>query len=169
MRIRSLNLGEIAVALLVILLGVFMIWEASGYPFGSLRRMGPGFFPVWLGVVLILFGAALLLEVSFLEVRRLAVPVRALVLVPLGLVAFALMVEPFGLVPATFVLIVLSALASRPVRLQVVFWTAVVVTAMGYLVFLRGFGIPLDAIGWHGELSVVRVNVRDIRPLLSHR
>jgi homogentisate 1,2-dioxygenase len=28
---------------------------------------------------------------------------------------------------------------------------------------------PLDAIGWHGELSVVRLHVRDIRPLMSHR
>jgi len=28
---------------------------------------------------------------------------------------------------------------------------------------------PLDAIGWHGELSVVRINVRDLRPLMSHR
>lgn len=28
---------------------------------------------------------------------------------------------------------------------------------------------PLDAIGWHGELSVWRLNVRDIRPVMSHR
>ncbi|NVJ60274.1 MAG: homogentisate 1,2-dioxygenase [Gammaproteobacteria bacterium] len=28
---------------------------------------------------------------------------------------------------------------------------------------------PLDAIGWHGDLSVVRINWRDIRPLMSHR
>ena len=28
---------------------------------------------------------------------------------------------------------------------------------------------PLDVVGWHGELSVVRINVRDIRPLMSHR
>jgi homogentisate 1,2-dioxygenase len=28
---------------------------------------------------------------------------------------------------------------------------------------------PLDAVGWHGELSVVRLNVRDIRPVMSHR
>ncbi|MBP4047812.1 homogentisate 1,2-dioxygenase [Chromobacterium violaceum] len=28
---------------------------------------------------------------------------------------------------------------------------------------------PLDAIGWHGNLSVARVNWRDIRPLMSHR
>ncbi len=28
---------------------------------------------------------------------------------------------------------------------------------------------PLDAVGWHGELSVCRINVRHIRPLMSHR
>jgi homogentisate 1,2-dioxygenase len=28
---------------------------------------------------------------------------------------------------------------------------------------------PLDAIGWHGTLSPVRLNWRDIRPLMSHR
>ena len=28
---------------------------------------------------------------------------------------------------------------------------------------------PLDAVGWHGDLAPVRINVRDIRPLLSHR
>ncbi|HFE39271.1 MAG TPA: homogentisate 1,2-dioxygenase [Gammaproteobacteria bacterium] len=28
---------------------------------------------------------------------------------------------------------------------------------------------PLDAIGWHGDLSVVRINWRDIRPVMSHR
>lgn len=28
---------------------------------------------------------------------------------------------------------------------------------------------PLDVVGWHGDLSVVRINIRDIRPLMSHR
>jgi homogentisate 1,2-dioxygenase len=28
---------------------------------------------------------------------------------------------------------------------------------------------PLDVVGWHGELAVVRINVRDIRPVMSHR
>jgi homogentisate 1,2-dioxygenase len=28
---------------------------------------------------------------------------------------------------------------------------------------------PLDAVGWHGELMPLRVNWRDIRPLMSHR
>lgn len=28
---------------------------------------------------------------------------------------------------------------------------------------------PLDAVGWHGDLCVVRINVKDIRPVTSHR
>ena len=28
---------------------------------------------------------------------------------------------------------------------------------------------PLDAVGWHGDLAPVKVNWRDIRPLMSHR
>jgi homogentisate 1,2-dioxygenase len=28
---------------------------------------------------------------------------------------------------------------------------------------------PLDAVGWHGDLMPVRLNVKDIRPLMSHR
>ena len=28
---------------------------------------------------------------------------------------------------------------------------------------------PLDAVGWHGDLAPVRLNVRDLRPVVSHR
>ena len=28
---------------------------------------------------------------------------------------------------------------------------------------------PLDAVGWHGDLAPVRLNLRDIRPVMSHR
>ena len=28
---------------------------------------------------------------------------------------------------------------------------------------------PLDAVGWHGDLCVARINLRDLRPLMSHR
>jgi homogentisate 1,2-dioxygenase len=28
---------------------------------------------------------------------------------------------------------------------------------------------PLDAVGWHGDLSVARINLKDLRPLMSHR
>ncbi len=37
--------------------GVAFVWAASGYPIGQGARMGPGYFPLVLGVVLTLLGA----------------------------------------------------------------------------------------------------------------
>jgi homogentisate 1,2-dioxygenase len=45
----------------------------------------------------------------------------------------------------------------------------VVVKRVGKLSTIRYPFNPLDATGWHGDLCVVRINVRDIRPLMSHR
>jgi homogentisate 1,2-dioxygenase len=47
-------------------------------------------------------------------------------------------------------------------------WTVNVKTSgeIGRIVFPFN---PLDAIGWHGDLCPVKVNWRDIRPLMSHR
>ena len=45
----------------------------------------------------------------------------------------------------------------------------VIVKRVGKLSTIRYPFNPLDAVGWHGDLSVVRINVRDIRPLMSHR
>jgi homogentisate 1,2-dioxygenase len=45
----------------------------------------------------------------------------------------------------------------------------VVVKARGGLNTITYPFNPLDAIGWHGDLTPVKVNWRDIRPLMSHR
>jgi homogentisate 1,2-dioxygenase len=47
--------------------------------------------------------------------------------------------------------------------------TVVVVKRRGRLSTITYPFNPLDAVGWHGELVPVRVNWRDIRPLMSHR
>jgi homogentisate 1,2-dioxygenase len=47
--------------------------------------------------------------------------------------------------------------------------TRVVVKRRGRLSTITFPFNPLDAIGWHGELVPVRVNWRDIRPVMSHR
>ena len=47
--------------------------------------------------------------------------------------------------------------------------TRVVVKRRGKLSTLTYPFNPLDAIGWHGDLAPVRINWRDLRPLMSHR
>ena len=43
-----------------IILGLGFAWQASSYQMGT-ARMGPGYFPFWLGIVLALLGAVVLL------------------------------------------------------------------------------------------------------------
>lgn len=47
-------------------------------------------------------------------------------------------------------------------------WKVVVKRSNAFSTITYPFN-PLDAVGWKGDLSVVRVNWRDIRPLMSHR
>lgn len=47
--------------------------------------------------------------------------------------------------------------------------TRVVVRAQGELTTITYPFNPLDAVGYHGDNLVVRINWRDIRPLMSHR
>jgi len=44
---------------LMLVIGAVTVWQGAGYRFGSLTRMGPGFFPVALGVLLALLGIAI--------------------------------------------------------------------------------------------------------------
>lgn len=148
MRIRSLNVWEIVAALAFIAVGAFMIWEASGYPYGSLNRMGPGFFPVWIGVVLIAFGISLVFEVRYLATPTPALALRPFTMIPLGLLAFALMIEDAGLVPATAALVLLSGLGERPVRPRALLGTTATITALAYVVLIGALGVPLNAFWW---------------------
>lgn len=145
---RSLNVWEIAAALLVFALGAFLVWQGSSYPLGSLTRMGPGFFPVGLGVILMALAVILVLEVRRLDTPPPDLKLRPFVMIGAGLIAFALMLDRFGLVPATLALAVLSALADRPMRPRAIAGTAAVVAAIGYFIFLRAFGLQLDAFRW---------------------
>jgi homogentisate 1,2-dioxygenase len=47
--------------------------------------------------------------------------------------------------------------------------TQVKVKARGHVSTITYPYNPLDIVGWHGDLSVCRINVKDIRPLVSHR
>jgi hypothetical protein len=145
---RPLNFWEIGAALAVFALGAFLLWQGSGYALGSLNRMGPGYFPVALGVILMGFGVLLLLEVKRLDTPAPDIKLRPFIMIAAGLVAFVLMLDRFGLIPATVALTVLSALAIQPVRPRAILGTAVVVAGIGYFVFLRGFGLQIDAFRW---------------------
>lgn len=138
------NWWELGGALVMLLLGGYMLWRGIGYSVGSLNRIGPGFFPVAVGVCLIAISVAIALEVRFSDTSRPRFRFRPLTAIILGLLAFAVLVESAGLIPATFVLVLVSAFGDQtmsPLRAMTV---ATAIAALGYVVFIIGFRLPID-------------------------
>lgn len=133
--------------LLSVGLGVFALVKASHYPMGSLLRMGPGFFPSTIAVLIILLGLALI-GASVRprpEGRRLDVRFRSVATISIGIVLFSLLIERAGLIPATLVLVLASSLAQprwRPLRAA---FLAVALTILVYVVFIVILQIPVPA------------------------
>ena len=98
--------------------GVFAIFEAQKYDMGVIERMGPGYFPTILGVLLVVLGLAVFVRSFFAGVEaRIKIDLRPIILVLAGVVAFGLLLNTAGLVVAALALVVLSCLGSWEFRL----------------------------------------------------
>ena len=133
--------------LLLIALGAAAIFIARNYPFGTALRMGPGFFPIILGGLLIVFGLYLLAcGLRSDEKIEGSWSLRALVILPLSLILFGALMERAGFVPAMLVLIFGSATATTEFRLVDVLLFAIGLTALAVAVFVWGLGLPYPLI-----------------------
>lgn len=103
--------------LLVLVLGIGTAVQASSYDIGSLRRMGPGFFPLALGVILMVTGLLIIASSRTAGVDAGATPLRpewrGWLCICAGIAAFVLLGRHGGLVPATFAIVFISALGDR--------------------------------------------------------
>jgi hypothetical protein len=136
-----------------IALAVAVLWIGQSYPIGSSARMGPGYFPAALGLLLGLFGMASVAR-SFVRAGEpiTALAWRPLLLVLGSVVLFGLLVNGLGALIALPVLIVVAALASRHSRLDLTSAAALVgMVAFCVLAFVKGLGLPMPLIGsWLG-------------------
>jgi hypothetical protein len=148
MKPASFNWREVVAALVIVALGLFMAMEAQRYPFGVPQRMGPGFFPVVLGFLLVGLGTAIAIEVRRTKTSPVPNPIRPFVMIIGGIVAFALILPRWGLLPATAALVLLSAAGDRPFRPVAACGTALVLVIGGYLLFVKAFGLPLSLLRW---------------------
>jgi hypothetical protein len=131
-------------------LGLYVLVESLQYPMGSLLRMGPGYFPCVLAVIIVLLGLALMAsafrarpKVSGGEIR-----LRSVFAIGLGIALFAALLERFGLIPATLTLVVVSSLAEpiwRPRRTVIL---ALSMTTFVYLLFIVVLGMSIPSLKW---------------------
>jgi hypothetical protein len=120
---------------------------ARHYPFGSTLRMGPGYFPVILSGILILFGIYVTARgLRNNEKIKGNWSVRALIVLPLSIVAFGVLMNLAGFIPALVALVFLSAAAGREFKLLEVLLVTVLLTLLSVAVFIWGLGLPYPLI-----------------------
>ena len=140
---------EYAVAASLLALGIYVALEGLGYGIGTVRRMGPGFVPLGVGAALALLAAGILAELATKGgARRIDWPVRTILFVLAAMLVFAALVERAGIVPTTFALVVVGSFADEAMTPLRAVTSGIVLAGIGWLVFIRGFGLPLDPFWW---------------------
>lgn len=134
---------------LLVLFGLWVAWQAwSTMDIGTARRMGPGFFPLSVGLILAALGAIVLAGSVLQKVPAPEVDLRACLSVLASLAVFALLLKPFGLVPAIVGLVGIASLADRSTRIKQVLMLAGVLSVLCWLIFRLGLGMPLPVLNW---------------------
>ena len=129
--------------------GVLAIVVSRDYPMGSALRMGPGYFPTYLGAILVVIGA-IILGRSYRVGGEGIGPWgwRPLLWLSAAFAAFGLLIEDAGFVLALLALIVASSLAGRDTRpVELVILIALLITGSVAL-FVYGLELPYRLFPW---------------------
>lgn len=136
------------IAFMAVGLGVALI--SQDYELGSLARVGPGFFPMMLGIFLTGIGA--LVAFRALPTPASSDPIHLKLRPTLCLIAavlcFMALVERAGFVPAAFGASFIAMYADRTARLTRVLTVAALLTLLSLAIFVWALGMPLRAVNW---------------------
>ena len=155
MRPRIRNLQDFWSGIFFVALGVLAVHLSRAYPMGSALQPGPGYFPTWLGGIMIGFGV-LITALSFKlegdpDQRRALREwgFRPWLVLPLTLAIYALLMEwDFGFVPSLVVLIVGCALAHKDVHWLETALLSLFLTVGSVAIFVYGLGMPYRLFWW---------------------
>ncbi|MCW1932316.1 tripartite tricarboxylate transporter TctB family protein [Pararhodobacter zhoushanensis] len=139
--------SELIACAAIIGFGIAGLVIAQDYQFGSIRRMGPGFFPAATSVVIVLLAIASAVEAVAQPPSETEAAWRPLVFVSLAVIAWASLIDSAGLLPATVAMIFIAALARPPFKPVALFLLSAGICISGYLIFIKGLHMPLSLLG----------------------
>ena len=142
MRIR--NQKNFAAGLLYIAIGIPVALMASGYRMGTAARMGPGYFPFWLGVLLALVGAIVLMSSmrSQAEVENIGGwDLKSLAVILGSVLVFGVLLTTMGIVVAVAGLVIVSSLASHEFGWTATLVNTAVLILLTFVIFIWGLAL----------------------------
>ena len=119
------------------------------YNVGTAMDMGPGYFPTYLGAILVFVGTLIAVRSFWVVgegVGRFAF--RPVLFLSGAFAAFGLLMESGGLVPALLALLGLSAAAGERFRPWQFVLLAIVIVGGSAALFVYGLGLPFRLLPW---------------------
>ena len=139
--------AAIGAAFALIAKGVPFLSFMPGYAMGTPARMGPAFFPFWLGLLLFVLGVIIaangLREKGGEGSEFPRFYWKPIVLVLGAVVLFGLIMKPIGMLLAGVVLIVIAAIGSPTFEVRRSVILGVVLSIFCALVFVAGLKLPI--------------------------
>ncbi len=146
---RRRSLPDVLAGAAFALIGGAFVVGSLGYELGTPLRMGPGYFPLLVGAILVALGLAVVGKglVAGEVVDFGAIPWRAITVIVLALVFFGFAVRQLGFVPTSAVTALLTTLASPRVRLLTALAVAAGLTLAATLIFVIGLQLRIPLWG----------------------
>ena len=142
--------------LMFLFVGIAFAWGATNYNIGSGARMGPGYFPLMLGIVMAFLGACLTMTALVVETVT-GDPVGKWAWKPLGFVIVAnllfgillgglpsLGVPAMGMIIAIYALVLIASLAGNEFDLKKVLILATVLAVGSYIAFIWALKLQIQ-------------------------
>ena len=135
--------------LMFMAVGGAFAWGATNYTVGQAARMGPGYFPLMLGIVLALLGAFILFESLVVDTED-GEKIGSFAWKPLGFiiganVAFGILlaglpslgVPAMGLIVGIFALVFIASLAGDEFVFKEALILSIILSILSYLAFIK--------------------------------
>ena len=135
--------------LMFIIVGVAFAWGATNYTVGQAARMGPGYFPLMLGIVLAILGSITLFDSLVVETedgeKIGKIAWRPLVFIVGSNVIFGILlgglpslgIPAMGLIVATYGVVLVAAQAGDQFRIKEVLVLATILAVLSYVAFIK--------------------------------
>lgn len=130
--------------------GFIAYHSVANYRLGTVSAMGPGMFPMGLGVLLLGFGLAIA-AIGLLSGPKpgsIRLDPRATIAVLSGIGLFAATIATLGLFPAIILTVLAATMADTKLKLPGALALAAALCLLIYVVFVLGLGVSWPLIRW---------------------
>ena len=148
MKSLSLDTTNALCGAILIGLGGFFVYQCLGLELGTALRMGPGYFPLILAIILTLLGFVVLIQAARVHGEPLGpIAWRGMLFILPAPIFFGLTVRGLGFVPSLFFTALIAAFASSRMKPTMALALAVAITVFSALVFSYALGLPFERFG----------------------